>query len=585
VRFRDVKGSVNNNRLATFFVSALAAATIGSSFGCAGPAKLVELVVAHRDSTLRERPEGMPLNSPNHPAILFLAFDGVDRSLIYDMLRKGELPRLAELLGGAGEQGTFPHAHLDDTLLSTMPSSTLAAWTTAMTGVTPSHHGITGNEFFIREEKKLAAPAPVSFADAAPTLEIYTDGYLNKIVKVPTVYERMRETDPYVLVWVAVHQLYTGADRLLVAPPTVMADAFETIFETIVKKGTAHDKPSRRVYEKLDKDVIDKVTSTLDKGPVPDVLTVYLSGTDLYAHIAEEGPDAARRAYLREVVEPAIGSLIAKLRARNALANRYVVLTADHGHTPVIYDDKHALFAKNGNGPPSTIMKTAGYRVRPFKLNVSDKDDFDTVLAEGGATAYVYVADRSTCPKAKDVCDWKKPPRYEEDVIPMAEAFFKNNEDGALAPEMKGTLDLVLTRKPKPWAEDDLPFEVYVGGGKTVSVAEYMKDHPHPTYIAVEERLRDLAVGPRGERAGDIMLLAHNGDRDKPEDRYYFASLYRSWHGSPSRQDSEIPFIVAHPTETSAAIGARVKRILGTMPRQNKVTDVLLDLRKGPPSH
>ena len=538
----------------------------------------------HRDTTLRERPEGMPLNSPNHPAILLLAFDGVDRSLIYDMLRKGELPRLAELLGGAGAHGSFPHAHLDDTLLSTMPSSTLAAWTTAMTGVTPSHHGISGNEFFIREERRLGAPAPVSFADSKPTLETYTDNYVNQMIKVPTVYQRMREKDPNVLVWVAVHQIYSGADRLLVAPPTVMAHAFETLFEEVVKKGTAQNKPSRNVYEKLDRDVVDKVTSTLDKGPVPDVLTVYLSGTDLYAHIAEEGPDDARRAYLREVVEPAIGSLTAKLRARNALANRYVVLTSDHGHTPVVYDDKHALFAKNGDGPPPTIMKKAGYRVRPFKLDVSDKDDFDAVLAEGGANAYVYVADRSSCPKAKDVCDWKKPPRYEEDVLPMADAFYKNNEDGALVPEMKGTLDLVLTRRPKPWAEDDLPFEVYVGGGKTVPVGEYLKEHPHPTYIATEERLRDLAVGPRGERAGDVMLVAHNGDRSTPDERYYFASLYRSWHGSPSRQDSEIPFIVAHPTETSEALRARVQRVLGSMPRQNKVTDVLLELRQGTPA-
>jgi predicted AlkP superfamily pyrophosphatase or phosphodiesterase len=101
-------------------------------------------------------------NSPNHPAILVLAFDGVDRALLYDTLRKGEMPALAGLLGG-GERGEFLHAYFDPSLLSTLPSTTMAAWVTTFTGVGPAHHGVTGNEFFIREERRLAAPAPATF--------------------------------------------------------------------------------------------------------------------------------------------------------------------------------------------------------------------------------------------------------------------------------------------------------------------------------------------------------------------------------------------------------------------------------------
>ena len=33
-------------------------------------------------------------------------------------------------------------------------------------------------------------------------------------------------------------------------------------------------------------------------------------------------------------------------------------------------------------------------------------------------------------------------PRYDGDVLPAAEAFYKNNEDGSLIPAMKGTLDI-----------------------------------------------------------------------------------------------------------------------------------------------
>jgi hypothetical protein len=562
-------------------------ALVAHSMSCMTTVKTAQLVLTDTERTIRDRDEDAPKSSPKNAPILLLAFDGVNRDLLYDMLEKGELPKLTDLLSGEGKK--FPHAYFDPTLLSTMPSSTMAAWTTAMTGVPPAVHGVAGNEFFIREELRLGSPAPVSFADSKPTIEIYTDGYLNKLVKAPTVYERMRTREPNIAIWVALHQLYSGADRLLFATNTVMVRALE---EGLVKvtKETAKtatlrddDKPDRSVFAMLDEDVIDEVVDALDDedDPLPDVLTVYLTGTDLYAHVAEEGPDQARRAYLHEVADPALGKLSAKLRERDALGDRWVVLTSDHGHTPVRHDERHALYTEGPDSPARLIAK-AGYRLRPFAEKVDKDTSFDAVLAEGGATSFIYLADRTTCSEPKRVCDWKKPPRYREDVLPLADAIFRNNSEGKLVPALKGTLDLVLTREPKPYAEDDLPFQVYVGDGRTMPLGAYLEQHPHPTYVETEARLRDLAVGLRGERAGDVMLLAHNGDRDIPDERYYFASPYRSWHGSPSRQDSEIPLIVANPRYTHEQISERVKRVLGYAPRQQKVTDLLLDLRGEP---
>jgi hypothetical protein len=561
--------------------ASLACLLLATSLGCTATVKTAQLVLTSTDREVRDRDDDAPKSSPTGAPLLFLAFDGVNRDLLYDMLKKGELPKLADLLSGEGKQ--FPHAYFDPTLLSTMPSSTMAAWTTTLTGVPPAVHGVTGNEFFIREECRLGAPAPVSFNDVEPTIEIYTDGYMNHLVKVPTVYERMRAREPNIAIWVALHQLYTGSDRLLFATKTVMAHALEEGLVKIAKTATLQgEKPDRTRFAMLDEDVIEKVTDALDEhGPVPDVLTVYLTGTDLYAHVAEEGPDEARSAYLREVADPAIGALAAKLRERDALRDRWVVLTSDHGHTPVRHDEKHALWTEGANSP-ARLMTKAGYRLRPFQEKVGKEVSFDAVLAEGGATAFVYLADRTTCGEPKRVCDWKKPPRYEQDVLPLAEAFHRNNEDGKLVPGLKGTLDLILTRRPKPYGEDDVPFEVYVGDGKTVPVGAYLQQHPHPTYVEAEARLKDLSAGLRGERAGDIMLLAHNGDRDIPDERYYFASPYRSWHGSPSRQDSEIPLIVANPRYTSEQIHERVQPVLGAAPRQQKVTDLLLELRSQP---
>ena len=493
------------------------------------------------------------------------------------MLRAGELPAFARLLGG-GNGGSFSHAHLDESFLSTLPSSTMVAWVTALTGVGPARHGVAGNEFFIRETRQLVAPVPVSIADSTPLLACFTEDYIDGFRLAPSVWEQMRVHDPDVLVWVAMQHFHAGADRLLLTDRAVIAKGFEAFIEDAVAKHV-EQRESRAVYEKLDSEIVDVVIHRLRENPLPDVLTVYLSGTDSYAHVAEEGPDPARRAYLREVVDPLLAKLGDRLRERGALDNRWVVVTSDHGHTEVLHDDVHALSMRGDDDPPALLAK-AGFRVRPFTLEVPDDADFQAVLAYQGAMAYVYLADRSTCSAAGQPCDWTRPPRYREEVLRVAEAFHRNNRDGSLVPGLRGTLDMVLVRRPRPVAEDDLPFEVYVGQGRTLSVAAYLRAHPHPTYVDVEGRLRDLAVGPHGERAGDVLLVAHNGDQPQPAGRFYFAGRYRSWHGSPSRKDSEIPLIVAHPKVATGAIGTLVRNALALTPRQQRLTPLLLRLRE-----
>jgi hypothetical protein len=195
--------------------------------------------------------------------------------------------------------------------------------------------------------------------------------------------------------------------------------------------------------------------------------------------------------------------------------------------------------------------------------------------------AYVYAADRSTCAAPNTACDWSKPPRFERDVLPIAEAYWQANRRGRYAPALRGTLDMILTRRPRPFAEDDLPFEVYVGGGRLVPIASYLRTHRHPTWVAVESRLRELAVGRYGERAGDVLLIAKNGDGLGPAGRYYFNSApQRSVHGSPSREDGEVPLIVAHPAQGTEELRQIVGEVIGDGAVVRQVTDLALHLRQ-----
>jgi predicted AlkP superfamily pyrophosphatase or phosphodiesterase len=508
-----------------------------------------------RDAPQRPVPEGQP-------TALIVAIDGVDRDLLYGMLRDGELPELAALLGGEG----LEHAYLDETLLAPLPTSTLASWATIFSGATPAEHGVVGNEYFVRERRMFAGPAPVSVLAPDLVLKSYTDGYANDLLGAPTIYERLREHDPAFTAWVSLSQFHRGADRLLMADRSVVADAFAVLIGD-------QDGDHFELYASLDREVVATLIEALREHEPPRVLTVYLTGTDHFAHGEAAGPDAARRRYLREVVDDVIGDLARALRERDAIDDRYVLVLSDHGHTEVLHDDAHALSTDEEDDPPA-VVRGAGYRLRPFEVEVDEDHDFDAVLCYGGAMAYVYVADRSTCEQAGTACDWSRPPRYDEDVVPLAEAFFSASARGTV-PAMQGTLDMVLVRG------DDESFHVYVGDGHTQPIGTYLARHPHRSYVEVESRLRDLAVGPHGSNAGDILLVARNGDEADPDDRYYFAGLYHSWHGSPSRQDSEIPFIVAHPTHSRSQIRARVRSVAGAATEATEIAPLLEALLYG----
>ncbi|GAB3676065.1 alkaline phosphatase family protein [Salinisphaera aquimarina] len=545
--------------------------------GCAWQA--ANFWVAGQQVELRETdPDERPAPLDN-PKLLILAIDGIDRHLLYDMLEAGELPEMARLLGDQGEDD-FAHAYFRDSLVSVLPSSTAVSWATMVTGVNPAESGVAGNEYFVRNTGQYAAPVPVTIHDATPVFKTYTDGYANALLKAPTIYERMRETDPGVRVWVGMHQYYAGADRLILTDRTAMLEAFQSLFAEHVA-GQLTGKESLSLFRELDEEVIENMEEVLEDEPPADVITIYMPGLDHYAHIHDADPDTSRRDYLEKGLEPLMEELRETLDDVGALDDRYVVLTSDHGHTGVEHDDAHSL-STDGKGEPAQVLEGAGFTLRPFELDVDDDVFFDSVLAYQGAMAYVYIADRTTCATHDTPCDWTRPARS-EDINSAAEAFYRNNIDGLLVPEMRGTLDMILVRTGESDAAEGDVFEVYVGDGKTQPLAAYLQAHPHPTYVDMPQRMRDLTVGPYGDRAGDIILVAHNGDRESPEQRYYFAPLYHSWHGSPSHRDSDIPLIVANRSRNRAEIKRIVDGVFAGRNDQRLIADVILRLRAGEP--
>src|SRR5258705_5927017 len=114
-------------------------------------------------------------------------------------------------------------------MLSTFPSVTLTEWTSVFTGVPPAEHGVAGNEYFVRETGRLAAPVPVSIVSTDPVAATFTDDYVDRLLGVPTIYERLHARHPSFSAWLSLSQIYRGAERLLLTQPSLAIEAFAAL--------------------------------------------------------------------------------------------------------------------------------------------------------------------------------------------------------------------------------------------------------------------------------------------------------------------------------------------------------------------
>ncbi len=210
-----------------------------------------------------------------------------------------------------------------------------------------------------------------------------------------------------------------------------------------------------------------------------------------------------------------------------------------------------------------------------WKWNLPN-NDYTATLAYQGAIAYVYLANRAICPAGKK-CDWSKPPRFKQDVMPVVRAFYQANKNGMRAHGLEGALDLIFARKPMPTGKNTLPYEVF-DGHKLIPIGDYLKAHPRPDFIQLERRMQWLSAGPWGNHAGDVLLLSKSGLNRPIEDRYYFSRPYNSWHGSPSMQDSHITFAIANAKSTGAELKDIIAQIGDDEPSQLDLTPLVLKL-------
>lgn len=499
--------------------------------------------------------------------VLVFALDGVGWDDLASAIRAGAMPNVSALLGRDRGDGSFERGHLTP-LLSVLPSATTPAWASVFTGEPPASTGVPGNEWFDRSTMRYHAPVPITVDSRAHAAKLYGDELMSDLLRAETVYERTS-----VRTHIAFHSIFRGADLLTLPTVTAFGDLAGALAGGLITRGSAQ---TDKVFEETDLTNVKNALDAFGDEGVPDLQVVYFPGIDLFTH-RQQDPIASQRGYLSEVTDRGIGEVLAAYRERGLLDRTYVILISDHGHIARVSDDRHSLHV-GGIDEPTALLAQAGFRLRPDSLDPG-RVDYQAAVAFQGGVGYVYLADRSTCEAAGRRCDWSRPPRLAEDVIPVARAFHRATHEPGHPGGVHGALDLVLARSTGTTGEAP-PFQVF-DGERLVPIPEYLAANPRPDLLDLERRLEWLGVGPYGHLAGDVLLIARSSPDLPVENRYYFGPPYWSEHGSPHGQDSTVPLILAHAGSTGERLRRLLESHLGAEPTQLGVADLILGLLRG----
>lgn len=487
--------------------------------------------------------------------VLLVGIDGVGDAMLRQAIADGGAPNLAALLGAStADPDVWEHAYAAPGVTAVLPSETAAGWAAVFTGRRPSDTGVAGNEWFDRDSLRLYAPVPGSVGSVEQTVAVYADDFLGRVIQTPTLFERAGLRSHVSLGFVS-----RGGDILTPPDANDVGELLDAAVDMI-------SSGPRALLAELDEDTEEGVRAAAERYGFPDLQVAYFPGADLTAH--SYGPDAARE-YLRDEVDRRLGEILNLYRSEGLLDSTYVVVVADHGHTPRLDDEAHAMEAESEF---AFALNTLGIRTRNISLRADDGPaTYQAVLGYNEVAAFVYLADRSTCPAETDACDWARPPRLAEDVLPMARLFRQASTDTPNGP----TIDLVLARASRTDAA--VPFQV-LHDDRLVSIADYLAEVPRPDLVHLAERLDWMTAGPLGHRAGDILLLSTANSGVPIEQRFYFKDPGPSGHGGAGPLDSLIPLVVSHAGQSGADLRTRLHAAVGATPTQLDVTDLVLAL-------
>lgn len=428
------------------------------------------------------------------PRVVIVDIDGIRRDTFETAYVGGKLPNFERLLGGVGDGKGFGTAVWFENATSVFPTVTMAGQASIFTGTTPAQHGVPGNVWFDRTRGRMigymtATGVPCVFGVLPIGAGDCAGGLGNRHLQVPTLYERAAAAGKTSLV--VFSQYWRGATHVVL--PSVAELAL------LSQESTAN-------CQKFDALMTARAIGGIQQYGLPDILTVYYSGSDIVAH--QQGT-AAEADYLAGTIDLLLGKLLDTYAAADQdwRTHTQFIITSDHGRTDAV-----------GSAADQSIEAQVRKSVESTGLSATQY-----ALAGDGGLVQVYLHSRAAASRWVDAAN-------PADIVAVAKALSRNV---ALEP----VLDSVVMRTH--------------GAGTGYFT---------PEGVPAREDRASLLRGMDSARSGDLLLLLKPG--------HYFGNKESdgAQHGSIHAADRAVPIVIAlgggnagrSPVQMSIADIARV---------------------------
>ena len=348
-----------------------------------------------------DQPTGNIADTLQKPKLFVIILDALRRNNLMESL--DSLPNFKMLIKGENE--SYPYIYFENVLVS-IPSSSKPVNTTLLTGVYPRRHGVPSTMWFDRKGEKIITLTTFSqrriieFLEKTETDTVFEYAHRSgktTMAVATQVTKGVAEQD-----WIkqGIHLWSQAFFANLFGDGKAIPDGAH------LDRGTTKGLLGGYMYS-----LTDGLKGELKtEGDIPDLVVLHYVGLDIFTHYPRKfmekenwNIDQIQHWYLREVLDPELGKLIAFLKENNIFENTIFFFAADHGQTRITRHIDEQNFEK-------ALAKKFRLMGQPYSAG-----EADLIVMPGASTKAIYVRRRTGA-------GWMGPPRLFEDVKPVVDS-------------------------------------------------------------------------------------------------------------------------------------------------------------------
>jgi predicted AlkP superfamily pyrophosphatase or phosphodiesterase len=348
-----------------------------------------------------DQPTGNIADTLQKPKLFVIILDALRRNNLMESL--DSLPNFKMII--KGEKESYPYIYFENVLVS-IPSSSKPVNTTLLTGVYPRRHGVPSTMWFDRKGEKIITLTTFSqrriieFLEKTETDTVFEYAHRSGKTTMAVATQVTKGVADQDWIKQGIHLWSQAFFANLFGDGKAIPDGAH------LDRGTTKGLLGGYMYS-----LTDGLKGELKtEGDIPDFVVLHYVGLDIFTHYPRKfmekenwNIDQIQHWYLREVLDPELGKLIAFLKENNIFENTIFFFAADHGQTRITRHIDEQNFEKD-------LAKKFRLMGQPYSAG-----EADLIVMPGASTKAIYVRRRTGA-------GWMGPPRLFEDVKPVVDS-------------------------------------------------------------------------------------------------------------------------------------------------------------------